>query len=59
VKLKETGTETFMLSCEPYGEDALPRDCTYAWYKSFSEGTRDPEDDQQPGSLTMMKMINI
>jgi hypothetical protein len=48
-----------MLSCEPYGEDALSRDYTYTWYKSFSEGTRDPEDDQQPGSLTMMKMMNI
>jgi hypothetical protein len=56
VELKETAIETFMLSREPNGEDALSRACTYAWYKSFSEGTRDPEDDQQPGSLTMTKI---
>jgi len=46
VKLKETATETFMLICESYGEDALSKACTYAWYKSFSEGTWVTEDDQ-------------
>jgi hypothetical protein len=32
VKLKEAATESFMLLCEPYGEDALSRACAYAWY---------------------------
>jgi hypothetical protein len=59
VKLKETAIETFMLPCEPYGEDALARACAYAWYKSFSEGTRDPEDDQKSGCLTVTKMMKI
>lgn len=59
VKLKETATETFMLICEPYGEDVLSRACTCAWYKSFSEGTRDIEDDQQSGSLTMIELMKM
>lgn len=59
VKLKETATENFMLLCETYGEDALSRACACAWYKSFSEGTMDPADDQKSGSLTMMKLMKM
>ena len=59
VKLKETATETFMLLCKPYGEDALSRAYAYAWCKSFSEGTGDTEDDKQPGSLVMMKLMKM
>jgi hypothetical protein len=47
VKLKTTGTETFNMLCEVYGENnTISTAHMSEWHKRFSEERQDMEDDE-------------
>ncbi|VVC45936.1 Hypothetical protein CINCED_3A019665 [Cinara cedri] len=62
VKLKKTPTECYKLLQEAYGGNPLSRARVFEWYKRFSEGRENTEDDQSPDRQmsirTMAETVN-
>jgi hypothetical protein len=53
VKLKKTATDMFILLHEEDGENTFLRTCMFEWYKWFSEGREDVEDDEMTSCPVM------
>jgi len=48
-KIGKTATETYQLSQQAYGEDAMGRTQVFDWFRQFKEGRTSVESDPRSG----------